>query len=60
MDQRPSGFVSPFQSGVLKDEGLVKDLQDVLAEFKKLSTEIEALVKDIKEHPKKYFKFSLF
>ena len=45
---------------MIRDEGLVKDLQDVLVEFKKLSTEIEALAKDIKEHPKKYFKFSLF
>jgi phospholipid/cholesterol/gamma-HCH transport system substrate-binding protein len=45
---------------LIRDEGLVKELQDVLVEFKKLSTEIEALAKDIKEHPKRYFKFSLF
>ena len=45
---------------LIRDEKLVKDLQDVLVEFKKLSAEIEALAKDIKEHPKKYFKFSLF
>jgi phospholipid/cholesterol/gamma-HCH transport system substrate-binding protein len=45
---------------LIKDEALVKELQDVLVEFKKLSAEIEALAKDIKEHPKKYFKFSLF
>lgn len=45
---------------LIRDEGLVKDLRDVLADFKKLSAEIEALAKDIKEHPKKYFKFSLF
>jgi phospholipid/cholesterol/gamma-HCH transport system substrate-binding protein len=45
---------------LIRDEGLVKDLQDVLADFKKLSTVIEALARDIKEHPKKYFKFSLF
>ena len=43
-----------------KNEELPKDLQDVLVELKKLSGEIEALAKDIKEHPKKYFKFSLF
>jgi phospholipid/cholesterol/gamma-HCH transport system substrate-binding protein len=45
---------------LIKDEELGKDLQNVLVEFKKLSVEIEALAKDIKEHPKKYFKFSLF
>jgi len=45
---------------LIRDEELVKDLRDVLAEFRKLSTEIEALAKDIKEHPKRYFKFSLF
>jgi len=45
---------------LIKDEALVKDLQDALVEFKTLSGEIGALAKDIKEHPKKYFKFSLF
>jgi len=45
---------------LIRDEGLVKDLRDVLVEFRKLSAEIEALAKDIKEHPKKCFKFSLF
>lgn len=45
---------------MIRDEQLVKDLQEVLMEFKKLSAEIEALAKDIKAHPKKYFKFSLF
>jgi phospholipid/cholesterol/gamma-HCH transport system substrate-binding protein len=45
---------------LIKDEEIVKDLQAVVVEFKKVSTEIEALAKDIKEHPKKYFKFSLF
>ncbi len=45
---------------LIKDEALVKDLQDILVEFKKLSAEVEALAKDIREHPKRYFKFSLF
>lgn len=44
----------------LKNEGLVRELSDALLEFKKLSVELEALVKDIKEHPKKYLKFSIF
>jgi phospholipid/cholesterol/gamma-HCH transport system substrate-binding protein len=43
-----------------KNEELPKDLQEVLVELKKLSIEIEALAKDIKENPKKYFKFSVF
>ncbi|HVP76900.1 MAG TPA: MlaD family protein [Thermodesulfobacteriota bacterium] len=43
-----------------KNEEMPKDLQNVLVELKKLSAEIEALAKDIREHPKKYFKFSLF
>jgi phospholipid/cholesterol/gamma-HCH transport system substrate-binding protein len=45
---------------LIRDEQLVKDFQEVLMEFRKLSAEIEALAKDIKERPKKYFKFSLF
>jgi phospholipid/cholesterol/gamma-HCH transport system substrate-binding protein len=44
----------------VRDEELVKELRDLLVEFKKLSANLEALAKDIKEHPKKYFKFSLF
>ena len=44
----------------LKNEEFVRELSDALLEFKKLSVELEALVKDIKEHPKKYLKFSIF
>jgi phospholipid/cholesterol/gamma-HCH transport system substrate-binding protein len=44
----------------LKNEELVRELSDALLEFKKLSVELETLVKDIKEHPKKYLKFSIF
>ncbi len=43
-----------------KNEELPQDLRDTLTELKKLTAEIEALAKDIKEHPKKYLKFSLF
>ena len=43
-----------------KDEELAKDLRGLLLELRKLSSELEDLAKDIKEHPKKYFKFSLF
>jgi phospholipid/cholesterol/gamma-HCH transport system substrate-binding protein len=45
---------------LIKDEELVKELRDLLMELRKLSSELEDLAKDIKEHPKKYFKFSLF
>ena len=45
---------------VFKDEELAKDLKGIVMEIKKLSAEIEALAKDIKEHPRKYLKFSLF
>jgi phospholipid/cholesterol/gamma-HCH transport system substrate-binding protein len=68
--KKASSQLSSLLDGIEKGKGMVgaltqneelpKDLQDVLVELKKLSTEIEALAKDIKEHPKKYFKFSLF
>jgi len=45
---------------LLSDEELAKELRDLLLEVRKLSSELESLAKDIKEHPKKYFKFSLF
>ncbi len=67
---KASSELSSILEGIEKGKGLVgaltkndelpKDLQDALVELKKLSTEIEALAKDIQEHPKKYFKFSLF
>ena len=44
----------------LRNEELTKELSEALLEFKKLSSELEALVKDIKGHPKKYLKFSIF
>ncbi len=44
----------------LRNEELAKELNEALLEFKKLSAELEAFVRDIKEHPKRYFKFSIF
>jgi phospholipid/cholesterol/gamma-HCH transport system substrate-binding protein len=44
----------------LRNERLAKELSEALLEFKKLSSELDALAKDIKEHPRKYFKFSIF
>lgn len=54
--QKGKGTAGAF----LSDEELAKDLRDFLLEIKKLSSELESLAKDIKEHPKKYFKFSVF
>jgi phospholipid/cholesterol/gamma-HCH transport system substrate-binding protein len=44
----------------LKDKELVKELDETLVQFKKMTHEIESLVQDIKAHPKKYLKFSVF
>ncbi len=45
---------------LISDEELAKELRNLLLELRKLSSELEGLAKDIKEHPKRYFKFSLF
>jgi phospholipid/cholesterol/gamma-HCH transport system substrate-binding protein len=45
---------------LISDEELAKELRDLLLELRKLSSELDGLAKDIKEHPKKYFKFSVF
>lgn len=45
---------------LISDEELAKELRDLVLELRKLSSELEGLAKDIKEHPKKYLKFSLF
>jgi phospholipid/cholesterol/gamma-HCH transport system substrate-binding protein len=44
----------------LRNEELPRELSEALLELKKLSVELEAFVQDIKEHPKKYLKFSIF
>jgi phospholipid/cholesterol/gamma-HCH transport system substrate-binding protein len=44
----------------LKDKELVKELDETLVQFKKMTHEIETLVQDIKAHPRKYLKFSVF
>ncbi len=44
----------------LRNKELVKELDEALVQFKMMTREMEALVKDIKDHPKKYLKFSLF
>ena len=44
----------------LKNKELVKELDETLVQFKTMTREMEALLKDIKANPKKYLKFSLF
>ncbi|NWG02809.1 MAG: MCE family protein [Syntrophaceae bacterium] len=44
----------------VRNEEFTRELSEALVEFKKLSVELEAFVKDIKEHPRKYLKFSIF
>jgi phospholipid/cholesterol/gamma-HCH transport system substrate-binding protein len=45
---------------LLKDKELIKELEETLVEFKGAAGELRELMKDIKAHPKKYLKFSLF
>ena len=45
---------------VLNDKEMVKELKETIIEFKKTAGELKELMKDIKEKPKKYFKFSIF
>jgi hypothetical protein len=47
-------------TALLKDKELVKELDETLVQFKKMTQEIEGLVQDIKAHPKKYLKISIF
>ena len=63
---RLSSILEGIQKGkgmagaLVSDEELAKELRDLVLELRKLSSELEGLAKDIKEHPKKYLKFSLF
>jgi len=45
---------------LLKDQKLMKELEETLAEFKGAASEFKELLQDIKTRPKKYLKFSLF
>jgi phospholipid/cholesterol/gamma-HCH transport system substrate-binding protein len=45
---------------LVRDDGLSKELKETIVELKTLAAELSSLTKDIKEHPKKYFKFSIF
>jgi len=45
---------------LIKDRELSKEVRDTLGELKSSVTEFKELIKDIREHPKKYLKFSVF
>jgi phospholipid/cholesterol/gamma-HCH transport system substrate-binding protein len=45
---------------LVQDERLVGELKETLLEIRSLAGEMKILTKDIREHPEKYFKFSLF
>jgi phospholipid/cholesterol/gamma-HCH transport system substrate-binding protein len=45
---------------LVRDRELSKEVRDTLGELKSSITEFKELIKDIREHPKKYLKFSVF
>jgi phospholipid/cholesterol/gamma-HCH transport system substrate-binding protein len=45
---------------LLRDKELVRDMKNTLVELKVSITEFKELIKDFRENPKKYFKFSIF
>lgn len=45
---------------LVRDEKLVLEVRETLLEIRGLAGEMKILLKDINEHPEKYFKFSLF
>ncbi len=47
-------------TALLKKKELATELDDTLAQLKKATGELEALIKDIRTNPKKYLKFSVF
>jgi phospholipid/cholesterol/gamma-HCH transport system substrate-binding protein len=44
----------------LRDEEMVKQVKDSLADIRAVAEEMKSLLKNMEEHPEKYFKFSLF
>lgn len=45
---------------LVKDKELDREMKDTLTELKTSVTEFKELIRDVREHPKKYFKFSVF
>jgi phospholipid/cholesterol/gamma-HCH transport system substrate-binding protein len=44
----------------LRDEELVRQVKESIAEIRAVAGEMKSLLKDVEEHPEKYFKFSVF
>ena len=49
-----------FAGSLVKDKELDREMKDTLTELKTSVTEFKELIRDVREHPKKYFKFSVF
>jgi phospholipid/cholesterol/gamma-HCH transport system substrate-binding protein len=45
---------------LVRDERLVGEVKETLLEMRSVAADMKVLIKEIKEHPEKYFKFSLF
>ncbi len=45
---------------LVRDEKIVGDVEYALLEIRRLAEEMKNVLKDVKEHPNKYFKFSVF
>ena len=45
---------------LVRDEKMVTEVKDALLEIRRLAEEMRNVLKDVKEHPGKYFKFSFF
>lgn len=64
--QKLEAVLSDIDSGkgaaglLVKDKNLATDLKDAVEGLKDEVVELKELTKDIKTHPKKYFKFSIF
>jgi phospholipid/cholesterol/gamma-HCH transport system substrate-binding protein len=44
----------------LRDEDLVRQVKESLADIRAVAEEMKSLLKNMEEHPEKYFKFSIF
>jgi phospholipid/cholesterol/gamma-HCH transport system substrate-binding protein len=45
---------------LVHDQKMVGEVEDALLEIRRLAEEMKNVLKDVKEHPNKYFKFSVF
>lgn len=45
---------------LIRDKELTKDMKETLTDLKSSVSEFKDLIKDIREHPKRYLKFSIF